>query len=42
MVRLMGMCQNCHAAVLTLKELVEKKLRESVDPQIEVVQHGLR
>jgi NifU-like protein len=42
MVRLMGMCQSCHAAVLTLKELVEKKLRESVDPQIEVVQHGLR
>ena len=42
MVRLMGMCQGCHAAVVTLKELVEKKLRESVDPQIEVVQHGLR
>ncbi len=40
-VRLMGMCQGCHAAVLTLKGLVEEKLQELVDPEIEVVEHGL-
>ena len=40
-VRLMGMCAGCHAAVLTLKGLVEEKLRELVDPDLEVVQDGL-
>ncbi|MBA7483339.1 MAG: Fe-S cluster assembly protein NifU [Spirochaeta sp.] len=40
-VRLMGMCSGCHAAVLTLKGLVEEKLRELVDPNLEVVQDGL-
>ena len=39
-VRLMGMCQGCHSSVLTLKGLVEAKLKELVDPEFEVVQDG--
>jgi NifU-like protein len=37
-VRLMGMCQGCHASDLTLHGLVQEKLRELVDPLLEVVQ----
>ncbi len=40
-VRLMGMCQGCHASGLTVKGLVEEKLRELVDPVLEVVQNEL-
>jgi NifU-like protein len=40
-VQLMGMCQGCHASGLTVKGLVEEKLKELVDPAIEVVQHEL-
>lgn len=41
-VHLMGMCQGCHSAKVTLKGLVEEKLKELVDPSIEVVQHALK
>jgi NifU-like protein len=37
-VRLMGMCQGCHASELTLQGLVQDKLREMVDPLLEVVE----
>jgi len=37
-VRLMGMCQGCHASDLTLHGLVQEKLQELVDPLLEVVQ----
>ncbi len=37
-VRLMGMCQGCHASGLTLQGLVQEKLREMVDPLLEVVE----
>ena len=40
-VQLMGMCQGCHASGITVKGLVEEKLKELVDPAIEVVQHEL-
>jgi len=38
-VRMMGMCQGCTTSALTLKGLVEEKLRELVDPTLEVVEH---
>ncbi len=41
-VRLMGMCQGCNASLLTLKGLVGEKLKELVDPALEVVEDGLR
>jgi len=41
-VRLKGTCYGCQASVLTLKNLVEEKLKELVDPGLEVVQDGLR
>jgi Fe-S cluster biogenesis protein NfuA len=34
----MGMCQGCTASDLTLKGLVQDKLRELVDPTLEVVE----
>jgi len=37
-VRLMGMCQGCLASDLTLKGLVQEKLRELIDPTLEVVE----
>jgi len=37
-VRLMGMCRGCHASGLTLEGLVQDKLREMVDPLLEVVE----
>jgi NifU-like protein len=37
-VRMMGMCQGCTTSALTLKGLVEEKLRELVDPTLEVVE----
>ena len=37
-VRLMGLCQGCLAADLTLKGLVQDKLRELIDPTLEVVE----
>jgi Fe-S cluster biogenesis protein NfuA len=37
-VRLMGMCHGCLAADLTLKGLVQDKLRELIDPTLEVVE----
>jgi len=37
-VRLMGMCRGCLAADLTLKGLVQDKLRELIDPTLEVVE----
>ena len=37
-VRLMGMCRGCLASDLTLKGLVQDKLRELVDPTLEVVE----
>jgi NifU-like protein len=37
-VRLMGMCRGCMAADLTLKGLVQEKLRELLDPTLEVVE----
>jgi NifU-like protein len=37
-VRMMGMCQGCSTSALTLKGLVEEKLRELVDPTLEVVE----
>jgi NifU-like protein len=37
-VRMMGMCQGCSTSTLTLKGLVEEKLRELVDPTLEVVE----
>jgi NifU-like protein len=37
-VRLMGMCHGCMAADLTLKGLVQDKLRELIDPTLEVVE----
>jgi NifU-like protein len=37
-VRMMGMCQGCHASELTLQGLVQDKLREMVDPLLEVVE----
>ena len=39
-VRMMGMCQGCTSSTLTLKGLVEEKLRELVDPMLEVVEDG--
>jgi len=36
--RMMGMCQGCHASDLTLKGLVQDKLRELVDPTLEAVE----
>lgn len=41
-VRLMGMCQGCSTSGLTLKGLVEDKLRELVDPTLEAVEDGAR
>jgi NifU-like protein len=38
LVRMMGMCQGCTASELTLKGLVQDKLREMVDPTLEVVE----
>jgi NifU-like protein len=38
LVRMMGMCQGCHASDLTLNGLVQDKLRELVDPTLEVVE----
>jgi Fe-S cluster biogenesis protein NfuA len=35
---MMGMCQGCHSSDLTLKGLVQDKLRELVDPTLEVVE----
>ena len=37
-VRMMGMCQGCHASELTTKGLVQEKLRELVDPTLEAVE----
>ena len=37
-VRMMGMCRGCTTSTLTLKGLVEEKLRELVDPTLEVVE----
>jgi NifU-like protein len=37
-VRLIGTCKGCYASAMTLKELVEEKLRELVDPSLEVVE----
>jgi len=37
-VRLMGMCHGCLASDLTLKGLVQEKLRELIDPTLEVVE----
>jgi NifU-like protein len=37
-VRLMGMCRGCLASDLTLKGLVQDKLRELIDPTLEVVE----
>ena len=37
-VRLMGMCRGCMASDLTLKGLVQDKLRELIDPTLEVVE----
>jgi NifU-like protein len=37
-VRLMGMCHGCLASDLTLKGLVQDKLRELIDPTLEVVE----
>jgi NifU-like protein len=37
-VRLMGMCHGCMASDLTLKGLVQDKLRELIDPTLEVVE----
>ena len=37
-VRMMGMCQGCTTSALTLKGLVQEKLRERVDPTLEVVE----
>ena len=37
-VALRGACSGCHASQLTLKNLVEKTLREQVDPAINVVE----
>jgi NifU-like protein len=39
-VRFMGLCQGCHASDLTLKGLVEEKLKELVDPALEAVEYG--
>jgi NifU-like protein len=39
-VRLMGMCHGCMASDLTLKGLVQDKLRELVDSTLEVVEDG--
>jgi NifU-like protein len=36
--RMMGMCQGCHASDLTVKGLVQDKLRELVDPTLEAVE----
>jgi Fe-S cluster biogenesis protein NfuA len=38
LVRMMGMCQGCHASGLTMKGLVQEKLRELVDPTLEAVE----
>jgi NifU-like protein len=38
LVRMMGMCQGCATSDLTLKGLVQDKLRELVDPTLEVVE----
>ena len=38
LVRLMGMCRGCQTSELTLKGLVQDKLRELVDPTLEVVE----
>jgi len=37
-VRLMGMCHGCMASDLTLKGLIQDKLRELIDPTLEVVE----
>ena len=37
-VALRGACSGCHSSQLTLKNLVEKTLREQVDPAINVVE----
>ena len=37
-VKFMGMCSNCPSSQLTLKNLVEAKLREMVDPDLVVVE----
>ena len=37
-VALRGACSGCHASQLTLKNLVEKTLREQVDPAINVLE----
>jgi NifU-like protein len=37
-VRMMGMCRGCLASDLTLKGLVQDKLRELIDPTLEVVE----
>jgi NifU-like protein len=38
LLRMMGMCQGCATTDLTLKGLVQDKLRELVDPTLEVVE----
>jgi len=38
-VRMMGMCQGCLTSGLTMKGLVQEKLRELVDPTLEAVEH---
>jgi NifU-like protein len=35
-VRLLGMCQGCQVSRFTLRDLVEGKLREFVEPDIQV------
>ena len=37
-VAMRGACASCRASQLTIKELVEKTLREQVDPEITVVE----
>jgi NifU-like protein len=37
-VSMRGVCASCRASQLTIKELVEKNLREQVDPSINVVE----
>ncbi len=41
-VRLMGMCQGCHASDLTIRGLVDEKLKELVDPTLEAVEDGIQ
>ncbi len=37
-VRLIAPCDGCYASAMTVRELVEEKLRELVDPLLEVLE----